>query len=130
MQRKLFLQLIGILGALAVAISGFLPWLTIKFLDILEITRGIDDYDGWVALALGLIGLILLFYQPRLAIIPALFALGLAAYEWIDFSRSYADVRGMEDKGVVAELGIGLFVLPAGAILMGIASLLIKGNRG
>ena len=128
MSRKHLLQIIGIIGALGVAVSGFLPWLRVEFLGTIEVTRGIDDYDGWVALVLGVIGLSLLFFKPRLAVIPALFALALAAYEWVDFTKAYADMRGMEDKGVIATLGAGLFVLPIGAILLALAGLLIRDN--
>lgn len=122
-------QAAAYIGSLSIFISAFLPWATFAFpMGSITVT-GIDGNDGYIAMAIGLAGMVLTYYKSRFTILAGLLALVLAAVEIFDMINSMESRDMMESKGVTAAIGDGLYVLTGGAVLLMISGWLLSRTK-
>lgn len=111
-------KIIGILGSLGIGASLLLKWSSLVFKKFGESSEkqvgGIELLQGQIAAGLAFVALVLLFVKPKLAIIPALGAIGMAGWYYVDIMDT------------PYKPGIGLWVVMGCGVLVALASFMIK----
>lgn len=90
---------------------------------------GIEGNHGYVALAIGMGGLVLAYYKSKYVTLAGILALVLATVEIIDMANSMESRELMESKGITAAIGSGIYVLVGGGIALVIAGVLLTRRR-
>jgi hypothetical protein len=117
------------LGSLAILASAFLPWATFTMpMGTLTVT-GIEGNEGYLAMAIGLGGLVLTYFNSRYTILAGVLALVLAAVEIVDMANSMESREMMESKGITAGIGEGIYVLAAGGLVLAISGWMLSRNN-
>ena len=118
-------KIIGILGSLATVLGAFLfPWTvkTFKRMDVgvdsVSFQGGLQFTQGYIALAAGVLALIILFVKPKLALYPAIIALGASIWFYLT-----------EVMGTPRKPAYGLWLAIGGAVLIIVASFMIKPKK-
>jgi hypothetical protein len=134
---------VALLGAVLAVIGAFLPWMQVG---ALLVNRGIDNPDGAIALGIGiaacagaLFGLLRTMNlwgtqsQPERPFrLRGLLGVGLVVAAVALFVTGFVDLRDIQGRisemgssvfGDVASVGSGVYMLLAGAVILGIGGL-------
>jgi|GEM_PF-7051283 len=114
-------KIIGIIGALGIIGSTLVEWATsikIKFGEVMpENIGGIELIQGQIAAGAAVLALVLLFFKPKLALVPALIALGMAVWFFIEIN------------GTEIEPQIGLWLAIGGSVLVALGGMMTAGKK-
>lgn len=122
-------QIVGAVGFLGVIIAAFLPWARVGFIS----ATGMDVDDGFITLALGVAGLLVILLGRGTLLILLAFALAAGAilvgvYDTLHVMNSSTE---NEILGTIhPEVGSGLILTIGAGILAAIASLIHLDSAG
>lgn len=113
-------------GAAALTIGSFLPWATVTSV-FGSISVAGTEGDGIMTLICGVIAVIgFALQRPLLAIIPAAIGLAIGVIDLTNVSRNLGDIDAEIAR---ASVGIGLWILVAGAVVAVVAAALLIPSR-
>ena len=123
-------RIVGALAGAIVALSAWLPWVTVQtFFGSLSVTGFKNgEGDGVLTLGLGVLGALCAWKGGKtliVTIVTGVLAAAIGIYDWSDITALADDADGF----VLAEAGIGLYLTIAGAIVMvvsGVAGLVSR----
>lgn len=130
-------SVVAAVGGGMVAAGAFLPWLTASS-GLLSVSRGgLEGGDGWIAAAAG--GVLLLLGVAALVgvgvngagwLVGLLAAIVAGLVGIVDLQDVNERIRSVESDNVVAQVGIGLWLILGGSVVGGIAALSGMVSRG
>ena len=121
-------SILAFIGAGAMVIGAFLPWLKATAPFVGTITKsGIDGGDGWffVGFSVCVIAVALMVRSRQkisgvsatIVVLLGALAIGLATYELVDAQNRIDDLKASQDGAtVIGNMGSGLWLVLAGAV--------------
>lgn len=119
----------GMVAAAFLAMSAFLPWISIEFLTYSDQITGIESGDGWLVVSFAIVAGLLHWIQLRWALVPGVLALALGVYDLYDLYQSSLDSEIINNKGMQLHIQYGFYLLLLAAIGVIVTAILPSHQR-